>query len=685
MLKLLMISGEVRTLGSNDGGLRRGFTLFEVAISLVLVSFGVISVMMLFPIGIKAEQMARLRLYAGAKAEEIIDGFATLANTNPTIEVEAPKAWDVPAGHRPFCPDLESRMVGHRTGIMPVPLDIAKRLDSNNDEIQKILSEGGQLYYSQATGATGLEESGIGASGANMGSNSLSQRLVFAVVGYAQNNNVPLLAQKAWPYYSAYPSPPGHGEKSGFRNIGTTPGWRSSPPALDDNAFTWAGCNIVLWEGVKSDPADSDAGLNAGSLDPDIKQVFALGFRPYSMNPASAAPPLPSNPLYYSLAGATQYLQVALWYCLKKGLPASIYDPTVLSDPFDPMVVAQTNTDYFRTIISDDDKWAYVQALRFLSHAATCMTKWKALTELGGQPSASGSGVNISPFLVDGINSPSINLTHDKIVYYHELCMRLVKLYSASQPYDWGAPRPTQNPLFTDYPLIEYDLFTSTSGPIEGSSPVATAEQWKPITARPVRNIGRSYSFPNTPIPNGPEAQEPNPLSIWGQSRNFTLARPFVPAERCRQLVFWTVDWMSYEDCETAPSAPLDASKYMFSAPLAGQDFAARMNACTWCDHHLYAFRNPEKAIAFWDASVLTMATGTQIYSPERRVLNNDGAGRDQGSGAGNKNVFLGRYGADRNFDGILDRGLLKKSIRLRAATVSRYNFYDPRLTVVFR
>ena len=639
---------------------RRGFTLFEVTLSLVLVSFGVISVMMLFPIGIKAEQMARLRLYAGAKAEEIIDGFATLANTNPSIEVEAPNAWDVPSGHRPFCPDLESRMVGHRTGIMPVPLDIARRLDSNNDEIHKILSEGGQLYYSQATGATGLEESGVSVARANMGSHSLSQRLVFAVAGYAQNNNVPLLAQKSWPYYAPYPSPPGHGLKNGFRN--TEAGWRSNPPVITDSAFRWGEKekrDIILWEGVLGSEGDT------GNLDPDIKQVFALGFRPYSMNPASAEPSLPSNPLYYSLDGATQYTQVALWYCLRKGLLASIYDPVITV----PMVDAQTSTDLFRTTILDDDKWKYVQALRFLSHAATCMTRWKNKTEL------SGSGVNIAPFSVDGVTSPSINLTHDKIVYYHELCMRLVKLYSASQPYDWGAPRPTQNPLFTDYPLIEYDLFTLTSGPIAGSSPVVSAEQWKPVTARPVRNIGRSYSFPNTPIPN----------STWGDSQNFTLAKPFVPAERCRQLVFWAVDWMSYEDCETAPSAPIDASKYLFSAPLAGQSFDDRMNSCTWCDHHLYAFRNPEKSIAYWDPVVPTLATGAQIYDPEKRVLNDDGFGKDAGSGVNNKDIFLGLYGADRNFDGILDRGILKKSIRLRASTVARYNFYDPRLTVVFR
>ena len=77
---------------------QRGFTLFEVAISLVVVAFGVVSVLMLFPMGIKAEQMSRLRLYAGVKAEEIIESFADSSNANPTTETEAPDTWEVPAG-----------------------------------------------------------------------------------------------------------------------------------------------------------------------------------------------------------------------------------------------------------------------------------------------------------------------------------------------------------------------------------------------------------------------------------------------------------------------------------------------------------------------------------------------------------------------------------------------------------
>mgnify|MGYP007080380750 CR=1 FL=1 len=167
-------------------------------------------------------------------------------------------------------------------------------------------------------------------------------------------------------------------------------------------------------------------------------------------------------------------------------------------------------------------------------------------------------------------------------------------LYSASQPYDWGAPRPTQRALFTDYPLIEYDLFNSAQGPIDGSG--KNGRQWKPVTASPVTNIGRSASFPNRPIPD----------TTWGDANNFTLTKQFEPAERCRKLIFWAADWMSYEDFESAPSAPVDASRYLFSAPIptpnggalpfdanrsppgAGTPPTDRMNACQWYDCLLY-------------------------------------------------------------------------------------------------
>ena len=180
---------------------------------------------------------------------------------------------------------------------------------------------------------------------------------------------------------------------------------------------------------------------------------------------------------------------------------------------------------------------------------------------------------------------------------------------------------------------------------------------------------------------------------MWGNPANFTLTKQFEPAERCRQLVFWSVDWMSYEDCETAPGAPVDASRYLLSAPRTNHapggsafanDMNSRMDWCTWCDHHLYAFRNPEKVITFTDSAVPTLSTGTDVST--RRILNQDGhGGTDKGLSVDSRQRFLAAWGADRNFNGKLDRGPVPTSVRMRATAVARYNFSDPRLTLVLR
>ena len=40
--------------------------------------------------------------------------------------------------------------------------------------------------------------------------------------------------------------------------------------------------------------------------------------------------------------------------------------------------------------------------------------------------------------------------------------------------------------------------------------------------------------------------------------------------------------------------------------------------------------------------------------------------------------VALGRWGADRNGNGLFDKGPIKSTVRLRAIEVGRYVFYDP-------
>src|SRR4051812_31554157 len=67
-------AGTARRQARHSAG---AFTLFEVAISLVILAVGVITVMGMFPAGLKAQQMSRFQLYAAAKAEEMVEQFST--------------------------------------------------------------------------------------------------------------------------------------------------------------------------------------------------------------------------------------------------------------------------------------------------------------------------------------------------------------------------------------------------------------------------------------------------------------------------------------------------------------------------------------------------------------------------------------------------------------------------------
>ena len=83
------------------------------------------------------------------------------------------------------------------------------------------------------------------------------------------------------------------------------------------------------------------------------------------------------------------------------------------------------------------------------------------------------------------------------------------------------------------------------------------------------------------------------------------------------------------------------------------------------------------------DAGVPQLASGTDVSN--RRILNGNGEGIDKGGSMDQRRRFLASWGADRNFNGKVDRGTLPPAIRLRAIEVSRYNFYDPRLTIKLR
>ncbi|HYE05053.1 MAG TPA: hypothetical protein VEL07_05955 [Planctomycetota bacterium] len=619
---------------------KRGFTLFEIAVSLAIAATAVTSVMLVFPAGMKSQTMARYQIYAAAKALELVDGYTAFHTANPAMDSEAPAPWMVSSTYGNLAPDLEHRLASFRFGLFPLPIDLARRIDSDGDEIQRILDDGAYLYYSQPLATTGFKETAVGAAPPNE-----AQRLVFAVVGHAQQNALTHFPWKNWPYYVPYPSPPAHGH--GANEPGYSKPANRTPVAGMPSAFRAR--TVFLWEDL-------------GCEDPDMRFVFdaaddtgtAYGYRDHLKT--------------HDRASAERYCRAALWYLARKGFGAEL----------DGITAGLTDWVGAPDQAGRRDQ---VRAMRFLAHAASCLTAYVPRGELD-------AGVALAPVAFVGAPATAIAMrnvviTSANIAAYHDTCLDFAMRFASRHPYDWLVPRPLNRQTMMDFPLLQWDLFTA---PLSGTIPhtAIRAEQWRPIAADTdtlSRSIGRGFQFMNLDVPSTDPAWPSGAggAPFWGDPSRFTLAEPFAPSERCRQLVFWAVDWQAWEDFETAPSAPVDAGRYPLSAPfLAATGFASLMERFRFMDWQQFGYRNPEKTLAFTNPSVATAATGSDVAA---FIAGNDNvAVHDRGATPVAMSVFSGRWGADRNANKRLDRGPVPRSQRLRASTVGRFNYYDLRV-----
>ena len=626
--------------------LRSGFTLFEVSISLAIVSFGVVSVLMLLPAGIKAQQMARYQILASAKALELVESNAASHNRN-LVDCEAEKPWDVHINYKNQHPDLESRVSNYANGMFPLPIDIAKRLDSDGDEIQRVISEGGYIYYSQPLATTGFQESGF----APTTPPNEAQRLVIGVVGYPQNNALIHLPQKAWPYYAAYPSPPIHvirkqylksprGPSNLDPDIGAAGETYFRPvhqPGFPDEPAGNPKWDVMLWENLnlKELSALGESGLV------DVHVAYWEYLREAAKDLNVKAPlvvPLITDPKLQNLARI--YAEKTISWCKDTAkVPKDCYDGTLLTD-----------------FPSPTNRHLQVIAARIMGHVGPIMLATN-VTAAGG-----------------------VTFNKPEVLNMHENALFLGTQFAARYPYDWGAPRLMQRAIMMDTPLMEYDLLgIKQTGIIFGSAPIKNAEQWKPVTTHKVINAGVSQSYP--------KALATDALwdSVWGPNDNSTLTAPFEAAERCRQIVVWAVDWQAYEDFETAASAPVDAGRYVKEAPRTNKRFSELCSGQRWMDHHIFTFRNPEKILIF-NGDMSGFPAGTKTPPGSNRIPGVHGIDdfgnntTDQGLNPINMQRFLGQWGADRNANQTLDRGTVPRSVRMRAVTVARFNYYDMRV-----
>jgi len=336
------------------------------------------------------------------------------------------------------------------------------------------------------------------------------------------------------------------------------------------------------------------------------------------------------------------------------------------------------------------------------------------------------------PSALIGSLTGHVYVKHALILRWHELCMQAIMRAAAQRPYDWRFPRPYNRMIMMDHPLVQFDVVPESSqlsGTIFGSGVLPcgsqTARQWRPVAAGDINGLVQAgINGLGTAV---------DWASLDGNIAHFSLSATFAAAERCREIVVWAADWQSYADAETQPSAPVDASRYPRAHT--GEAFTSTdgwLTRLQFWDPWQSESRNPEKKIAFmrplfqpFPAGPLIVAGGQDVRrikcGPDIWLTDNQNGWYSQafsdnqfsgpsapgGPARGNnwphmrpdfgylgsptdtlgcpQARFVGLYGADRNGNNRLDIGPIPPAIRLRATTVGRYLYYDPRLYLSLR
>ncbi|MBA3683846.1 MAG: type II secretion system protein [Planctomycetes bacterium] len=594
-----------------------GFTLIEIAFAIAIVSGAVLVIMAFFPMGIKTQTQARFKIIAASKVLEMMEwfrdgsggGFITDGADN---DKEGIMPWDSPMSYRTFAPDLEVATCNLRGGLKPLPRDIAYRIDSDGDEIRKLLDAGGYVFYCSPSYMTGFLDGPLPNN--DTAWMPESRKLLVGVTGYPQQNSILYHPSvKVGPYQEFYPSPPTYTHETYVQRPNTHPGdgtWTGRYINLDalcrDPDIATVTCSVSQYDV----PGSADA---AGVL-----QKAFFGYKPYHESTgigtdASDAGLLPNAAAQDKAKAASQaYVLAAYWYAKRAGLTWTNLQALTSISAIDGFVA--TNHQDFRKVL----------ALRYLAHALSTLSRHYSVSDLTAGVVCDLNMTAETPALTD-----DLRVTLDNIKGLHETCLRMAIEHADQGAYDWGAPRPLNRQVMMDNPLCALDLWSPAIKavlPATGSG-TTVHRQWKACYPKAIRNPGVPFSYTgriganngdtdangvtdhrdpattgawNDQLPRnldcGPAGctfgVDPNPTALtadrdgvldekdhpvpagpgaWqgavGPPAHCNLTRPFEPFERCRQVVVWAVDWQSYEDFETAPSAPVDSSRYPIVAP----------------------------------------------------------------------------------------------------------------------
>jgi hypothetical protein len=467
--------------GSVRRRLRRGeggFTLIEVAISLLVLSVAVLSIALAYPMGIKAQRLSRFQLFAATKVLDVMDIWGQGEMDQPSRQSEFAELCASPVMRRPC--DLDKVMDRNGIGLFPVPPTIARRIDSDNDEIQRIIDEGGSIYYTDPKPAemgwfqrvyrnshTGNEiymqasyEDLMRPYDAKLA--VMGQTLVFGVVGYPQQNALPHHPIQAFPYYDAYPNGPQFYEY-----------------------WTW---NLILANGWPKGYLTDYYGT---------KEAYSI---------------------YHTWNGSYAPFKY-LWMCRPSNY-GNVYRPTVLADDLAYLDLAVDLVKAICTVADYDTMRVGSEDLPVPKlPQALPSAPWKLPHEAGVSEQVFPKPYKILAYkwLADAaamctypkFDVPSNPDYDDSCTYAqrcHEAALQWAMRYCAANPYDWGAERAVNRQACFDYPLLQHDLFpTGTKSAPTGLYPPVPGHQ----SRRPYRLEHRTVVLPDQSLLGRPCALQP--------------------------------------------------------------------------------------------------------------------------------------------------------------------------------
>lgn len=719
----------------------RGFTLFEVMLSMLIMAIAVLSIAALLPSGIQAQQVARAQTIAAVTALNLVN---QLEGTSPAfyrMQMESSFPWSTTnVTHEPGRFDAErilSSSVHAHNALVPVPTAIARRLDSDQDEIQDILDRGGQVYFPSPLPSRLADFEGSARNSyhvVSMAADALpytldgfdeAQRLVIGFVGYAQQNGLIHHPMTASPYREWYPSPPidmVFGPR--VRDIDRNPSASAGAPLTDlipDPGYTRTfdqigNIDLAAWAywDAKYDPADfphyaAFLSMYDTYTDPDDSTgQLAADPRADDRKPPYAG-------LHHELAARLEWetasaddidqlcQKIEAHYQACLDLAEACYGSSLTGiDPTTWDVRAMVPGDPRRTL----EPWT-VRAMRYLGSAAMMRTRPEFATWAGAN---------------------GVTFDETQMADLHELSLRAAAIYAAHRPHDWGAERMYNGATLMDSPLVQLDLFggllNDPAGSVTGGAgygpgyrlvaPQGCTAESTTVGGTTVDGIGsrsavtdgntaatlagpvRPLDVPTNYYGNW-SASTDNATTIadridgyWGDPERFNLLHAFEASERCRQMVVWSVDWQRYEDVESAEAVVADASWYPWDSRDSwdGGSLARNRHELTYRrrGYHTLGYFGPYSAHLNWRVDPGTTTISVQTYGSSGIKHYMRGVDSIKTERGGNPSLsesmlpWIGSFGLDVNGNGLHDRGTVPTSGRMRASTVARFNLYDQRV-----